>query len=593
MEPRERRLERRLAAIFAADVEGYSRLMGADEVGTLRTLTSHREIMDRLIGEHGGRIANTAGDSVLAEFPSVVDAVQAAVEVQEALRTANEALPEVRRVRFRIGVHVGDVMVKGGDLFGEGVNIAARLQAIPEPNGVCISGAAYDYVRKALPLIYEDLGFQDVKNIAEPVRAFTVRSGGEAVSPAAQSARDHRRSFPVPDKPSIAVLPFVNIGSDPEDDFLAVGTVEDITAALSRVRSFFVIARNSTFTYKGGSLNVQQVSRELGVRYVLEGSVRRSRDRVRISAQLIDAATGAHIWADHYDGLLEGIFDLQDRITASVVGAIQPSIRAAEIERARRKRPDSLSAYDLVMRALPYVWSLDRASNETATRLLDEALSLDTTYPLTMSLSAWCSGQRVVYNWSSDPESEKQTTIEKAQAAADLAEDDPFVLTVLAAALTMTKQYSAALLMIEKALALDPNSAWAWNRSGWLKVYTDLSEEGIDHFERAIRLSPFDPMIFNSYVGIGGAHYVAGRYETAITWYEKACLANPKAVWINRILAPAYVFAGRQKEAEAAVRKLLSAYPDLTVGAVCSAQVFSERVLDLLSEGLRKAGLPE
>jgi adenylate cyclase len=336
---------------------------------------------------------------------------------------------------------VGDVMVRGGDLFGEGVNIAARLQALAQPGEVCISASAYEHARNALPLLYQDLGLYNVKNIAEPVRAFTVQSGGGALSAAAQGGIDRLKSLPIPDKPSIAVLPFDNIGSDPQDEFLADGIVEDITAALSRVRSFFVIARNSTFTYKGRAVNIQQVSRELGVRYVLEGSVRRVRDKVRITAQLIDAPAGAHLWADHYDGLLEDIFDLQDQITANVVGAIQPSIRAAEIERARRKRPDSLNAYDLVMRALPYVWSLDRASNETATKLLDEALSLDPTYPLAVSLSAWCSGQRVVYNWSSDPEREKRETIEKAQAAADLAGDDPFVLTVLAAALVQSREW--------------------------------------------------------------------------------------------------------------------------------------------------------
>jgi adenylate cyclase len=508
------------------------------------------------------------------------------VEVQSALRDANEALPEDRRVRFRIGVHVGDVMVKGGDLFGDGVNIAARLQALAEPGGVCISGSAYEYVRRGLSLSFTDLGPQQVRNISEPVRAYLL---GEPK----QESADKPGTPPLPDKPSIAVLPFVKIGNDPEDEYLADGIVEDITAALSRIRSFFVIARNSTFTYKHQAVNVQQVSRELGVRYVLEGSVRRIRDRVRITAQLIDAATGAHLWADHYDGTIEDIFDLQDRITASVIGSIQPSIRAAEIERARRKRPDSLDAYDLVMRALPHVWSLDQASNETASQLLGEALRLDPTYPLALSLSAWCSGQRVVYNWSQDPDADKRATLEKAQAAADLASDDPFVLTVLGAGLTITREFLAARLMIDKALALDPNSAWGWNRSGWLRTYLDDPATGIEHFEKALRLSPFDPMVFNSYVGIAAAHFVAERYDAAVEWYERACLTNPKAVWINRTLAPSYIFAGKQEKAEACVRKLRAAYPGLTVKAVRGAHVFSERVLDLIAEGLRRAGLPE
>jgi len=340
-------------------------------------------------------------------------------------------------------------------------------------------------------------------------------------------------------------------------------------------------------------VNVQQVSRELGVRYVLEGSVRRSRDKVRITAQLVDATTGAHLWAERYDGTVEDIFDLQDRITASVVGAIQPSIRAAEIERARRKRPDSLNAYDRVMQALPYVWSLDVASNQVAHRLLEEALRLDPTYPLALSLASWCSGQRVIYNWSQEPESDRRDALEKARVAADLDSDDPFVLTVLGAAHTITREFEAALYLLNKALTLDPNSAWAWNRSGWLRTFRDDPGTGIDHFERAIRLSPFDPMVFNSYAGIGDAHFVAGRYTEAVTWLEKARLAHPRAAWLNRFLAASYALSGRQQEAEACVERLLTVYPGLTVTAVRTAPPFSQEVIDRLCEGLRQAGLPE
>jgi adenylate cyclase len=338
---------------------------------------------------------------------------------------------------------------------------------------------------------------------------------------------------------------------------------------------------------------VQQVSRDLGVRYVLEGSVRRSRDKVRITAQLIDATTGAHLWADRYDGTVEDIFDLQDRITTSVVGAIQPSIRAAEIERARRKRPDSLNAYDLVMQALPYVWSLDATSNEVASRLLDEALKLDPTYPLALSLASWCSGQRVIYNWSTNPESDRRDALEKAQLAAGLASDDPFVLTVLGAAHTITREFQTALYLLEKALVLDPNSAWTWNRSGWLRTFRDDPKTGIAHFERAIRLSPFDPMIFNSYAGIGDAHFVTGHYAEAIRWLEKARLAHPKAAWINRFLAASYALDGRRQEAEACVQRLLTTYPGLTVTAVKAAPPFSQEVIARLCEGLQQAGLPE
>jgi adenylate cyclase len=581
------KVERRLAAIFAADVAGYSRLMEQDEVGTLRALTAHREIMDRLIAEHGGRIANTAGDSVLAEFPSAVDAVQCAVEVQNALAVTNQNVPEECRLHFRIGVHVGDVMLRGSDLLGDSVNIAARLQALAQPGGICISRSAHEYVRQVLSLAFTDLGPQHVKNITDPVRAYALNGKTK------QGTFEVPGVPPIPDKPSIAVLPFDNIGNDREDVYLADGIVEDIIAALSRVRSFFVIARNSTFTYKGRAVNIQQVGRELGVGYVLEGSVRRSRNRVRVTTQLIDATTGAQFWGERYEGLVDDIFDFQDEITVSVVGAIQPSIRAAEVERARRKRPDSLDAYDFVMRSLPLVWSYDAAANETATELLEKALSLDPGYPLALALSAWCSAQRVFYIWSKDVENDKCHMHEKARRAADLAPDDPTVLTMLGIALTISREFQAAQMVIEKALALDPNSAWAWNRSAFLHTYLDDPDTGIAHFEKALRLSPLDPMTFMTYAGIGMAHFVAGRYLEAAEWDEKALLAHPKAIFINRLLAAAYALSGKQAEAESSVRRLLAAYPDMTVRTVRAAFPLSAKVLERLCDGLRRAGLPE
>ncbi|WP_147022193.1 adenylate/guanylate cyclase domain-containing protein, partial [Microvirga aerophila] len=334
MSPMEQRVERRLAAILAADVAGYSRLMEQDETGTLRALTAHREIMDRLVAEHGGRIANTAGDSVLVEFPSAVDAVQCATAVQDALAQANQDIPQEQRLRFRIGIHVGDVMVRAGDLLGDGVNIAARLEGLADPGGLCISEATYGYVRKALPLAFEDLGPQTVKNIEEPIRAFAVTL--ESGSPTATRMTPEPTAIQLPERPSIAVLPFANMSGDPEQAYFADGMVDDIITGLSRVKWFFVIARNSSFTYRGRAVDLKQVGRELGVRYVLEGSVRRAGDRIRITGQLIEAATGAHLWAERFDGSMENVFDLQDQITESVIGAIEPSLRRAEIERARR-----------------------------------------------------------------------------------------------------------------------------------------------------------------------------------------------------------------------------------------------------------------
>jgi TolB-like protein len=343
---KEQRVERRLAAIFAADDAGYSRLMSQDEAGTLRSLAAAREIMDGLIAAHGGRIANTAGDSVLAEFPSAVDAVQCAVAVQEKLGDTSAGVPEDRRLLFRIGLHVGDVVVRGRDLLGDGVNIAARLEALCEPGGICISDAAHRHVRKALPLAYTDLGEQHVKNIDEPVRVFAVKSAAAAARPSAP------KPLPLPDKPSIAVLPFTNMSGELEQEYFGDGLVEDIITALSRFRGLFVIARNSSFTYEGIPVDVRRVGRELGVRYVLEGSVRKAGNRLRITGQLIEAATGAHVWADRFDGALEDVFELQDRITQGVIAAIVPTLEQAEVERARRKPTGSLDAYDCYLRGL-------------------------------------------------------------------------------------------------------------------------------------------------------------------------------------------------------------------------------------------------
>src|SRR5215468_2550478 len=331
------KVSRRLVAVFAADVEGYSRLMGADEVGTLRGLTERRAILDRIIGEHRGRIANTAGDSVLAEFGSAADAVQCAVEAQTALAEANSSLAPDRRVSFRIGIHIGDVMVRAGDLFGEGVNIAARLQSIAKPGGVCISGATYDQVRKVLPVSFVDLGVQQVKNIQEPIRAYQVEAQGEPREAAHAHVAEGGSPPPMPDKPSIAVLPFQNLSGDPEQEYFADGMVEDITTALSRFKSLFVIARNSSFTYKGRAVDIKHVGRELGVRYVLEGSVRKAADRVRINGQLIEASSGAQLWAEKFDGALKDVFELQDAVTERVVSAIETSVNQAEIVRARSK----------------------------------------------------------------------------------------------------------------------------------------------------------------------------------------------------------------------------------------------------------------
>jgi len=587
--PTDQTTQRRLAAVLAADVVGYSDLMSKDEEGTLARLRDlRRQVIEPGIQAHRGRLVKTVGDGFLVEFASPLSAIRCAVDLQEAVAASSEG--DAKPFRLRIGINLGDIMIEeDGDIFGDGVNIASRLEQMALPGGICLSAKVYEEVRDKLRLAFEDLGEHQFKNIGRPIRVYCILLSTDG----ALAHGERKLSAPATEGPSIAVLPFTNLSKDPEQEYFADGIVEDIISALSRFRTFLVIARNTTFTYKGRSVNVPQVGRELGVRYVLEGSVRRSGDRIRITAQLIDAATGMHLWAEHYDGVVADVFDLQDQITASVIGSIQPSIRAAEIERARRKRPDNLDAYDLVMRALPNVWALEYDANQEATRLLEEALRLDPNYPLALSLAAWCRGQRIVYNWSSNVAEDKRETLREAQAAAVLGHDDPFILTVLGAALTITREYQRAAAMLDRALSLDPNSAWAWNRSGWLRDYTDEPEIAIEHFERSLRLSPFDPMAFNCELGIGGAHFVAKRYEAAAHWMAKGLVSKPSATWIHRTLAPSYALAGELDKARGSVGELLKDYPEIRISHILQALAFSKEVLDRFADGLRQAGLPE
>jgi adenylate cyclase len=502
MGPKEHRVERRLAAILAADVAGYSRLMEQDETGTLRTLTAHRGIMDRLVAEHGGRIANTAGDSVLVEFPSAVDAVQCAAAVQNELSLANQDIPPEQRLQFRIGVHVGDVMVNAGDLLGDAVNIAARLEGLADPGGLCISEAAYGYVRKALPLAFEDLGPQTVKNIDEPIRAFAVALKNDV--PKILRATFEPSAPRMHERPSIAVLPFANMSGDPEQEYFADGMVDDIITGLSRVKWFFVIARNSSFTYKGRAVELKQVGRELGVRYVLEGSVRRAGDRIRITGQLIEAATGAHLWADRFDGRTENIFDLQDRITESVIGAIEPSLRRAEIERARRKRPNSLDAYDLYLRALPYAYANTPSDSEEALRLLLQALDREPDYPAAQAHAAWCYEQR--FQRGGHRPEDKVEAVRHAQAVVASATDDALALAIAAFVIAiLTHDYESAIGTVDRAFALNSNSALALGFSAMAEAMAGRYDQSIEHGLRAVRLSPLDPMNYHPYLGMGFA----------------------------------------------------------------------------------------
>ena len=401
------------------------------------------------------------------------------------------------------------------------------------------------------------------------------------------------KPLPLPDKPSIAVLSFDNMSGDPEQDYFADGIAEAITAALSRIRSFFVIARNSAFTYKGRSVNVRDIGRTLGVAYVLEGSVQRAGQRLRITVQLVETDSGVHVWAERYDGMIDNIFDLQDQITEQVAGALQPSIRIAEIERAGRKRPQDLGAYDYTMRAMPHVWSLEKKENARALTLLDKALSIDSNYPLALSLAAWCHAQYSVYNWSSNVPNRRAQALEFAERSAELSADDPLILAVLGAVQTTIRNYGTARGLLERAVLLDPNAAWAWSRLGWLETYSDNPEKALENFEHALRLSPLDPMNFNNYVGMASAYDVAQKHEEAVTLYRRALEERPHADWIYRQLTASLVGAGRIEEAQAAYTHLMECYPDLTIKKLMDAMVFSRTSLERIAANLKSLGLPD
>ena len=520
---------RKLVAVFAADVEGYSRLMGADEVATLKGLTERRAILDRFIGEHRGRIANTAGDSVLAEFGSAVDAVKCAVDAQTALAEANSSLPPDRRINFRIGVHIGDVMIRAGDLFGDGVNIAARLQTLAKPGGVCISGATYDQVRKVLPMTFEDLGVQQVKNIEEPIRAYQVGVPSEAREAARRRVAEAESPPPLPDKPSIAVLPFQNMSADPEQEYFADGMVEEIITALSRFKSLFVIARNSSFTYKGKAVDIKQVGRELGVRYVLEGSVRKAGARLRITGQLIDATTGAHLWADKFEGDLQDVFDLQDDVATSVVGAIAPRLIRPMPSLPKRKPPESWDSYDFYLRGVAHFVQRTAETTDQALELFRKAIDLNPEFALAHIRAAACLLMRPQFGGLALTPEEVSETLQLANRALILAEDNELVLgwaSLIFAFLNNEMERGSDLS--DRALAINSNFSNGWNARGWISTALGDGVRALDAFDRAIRLNPADDWtVVVAMQGKCSALFVLDRHAEALEMADRLLARRP------------------------------------------------------------------
>jgi adenylate cyclase len=593
----EDRTERRLAAIFAGDIAGYSRLMGADEEGTLRQLKAYRkELVDPKITEHRGRIVKNTGDGMLVEFISVVDAVRCAVEIQRGMVERNAVVPAERRIQFRIGINVGDIISDGNDIYGDGVNVAARLEGLAEPGGICVSRVVHDQVRDKLSFSFEDMGEQSVKNIARPIGVHRVHLSELAAPSAPRPGIDYLHSDVAGSgRPSIAVLPFTNMSGDPEQEYFADGIVEEIITALSHFRWLSVIARNSSFTYKGKNVDVKQVGRELGARYVLEGSVRKSGDRVRIAGQMIDASNGAHLWADRFDGRLQDIFDLQDSVTAKVIGEIAPRLAQAEIERAKRKPTGNLDAYDYFLRGLASLHQWTRESHEEALELFYRAIQLDPGFASAYGLAAMQFHWRKVNGWMTDPAKEVAEARRLGRRAVELGPDDAVALSGGGYALVfVAHDLNDGPVFIERALALNPNLAWALYSSGWTKAFLGDPDGAITQLTHAMRLSPLDPHMFRARGGIAFAHFLAGRYDEAITWAEAALRERPNYIASIRELAAANALAGRLSDAEKAMARLRQIDPARRVSTV-KYWIPLRRPDDLkrLEDGLRQAGLPE
>lgn len=585
--------DRRLVPIVSLDVVGYSRLVQRNERQTLRLVQKlYDRLVARTIGDQGGKVFKTMGDGLLAEFNSVVAAVQWTAQLQRELYERQIKAPGNELFQIRAGIVLADVLVAGDDLYGSGINMAVRVQGHSPPGGMCITKWMYQYLEGATDLKFVDLGPTELKNIAKTVRIYVWHPDGAQI----YATPEPVAAPPVPpsNRPSVAVLPFDNLSGEADQAYFADAVVEEITATLSRVKDFFVIARNSAFSYKTrGSTDVRQVGRELGVRYIVEGSVRRVGERVRITAQLVEAETGNHIWSTRVDGAVGDLFDLQDRIAAEVASAIQPSIRRAEIERARSKRPEKLAAYDLVMRAFPHLWAHRPEDNAEAIALLDKALALEPQYGLAASLEAWAHGQQIAYNWSRDYAAERKAAGRLIEQAVMWVHDDPTALTALASAMMMVGgDVPQAAAFADQALALDTNHAWAWMRRGWGQVYLGNPEEGIVAFERASRLSPLDPFAFNIHLGMGLAHFSAGRPQMAVRFALKALAERPGLTWPYRDLATYHAHHGDLAAARDALLKFTAAHQGVTLTMIGDGLRFMEAgLLSRYLRGLKLAGL--
>jgi adenylate cyclase len=581
----EERVERRLAAVLAADVAGYSRLMGIDEEGTLAALKEHRRAaIDPQIAAHRGRIVKTTGDGLLAEFASAVDAVRCSLDIQRTMAERNAAIAPDRRIDIRIGINVGDIIIDDGDIYGDGVNIAARVEPLAAPGGICIAENAYRQVEGKLALDVSDMGEQRLKNIAQPVRTFGVRLNGSA-APAAGAA-------PGASKPSIAVLPFTNMSGDPEQEYFCDGMVEEVITGLSRIKWLSVISRNSSFIYKNKPVVMKDVADKLGVRYVLEGGVRKAGNRVRISAQLIDAETGAHLWAEQYDRLLDDVFALQDEITMSVIGAIEPNLRKAETDRVKRQRPSNLNAYDLVLRAMPSTYAAMPKEANIAIPLLEEALKLEPHYGAAHAFMSWCYHAR--YTRGGLKEDDRLAAVRHARAAVAHGSDDATSIGIAGFVTAMDERDTVtALKLFDRALELSNSNVFALSCSTIPLAYMGKTDLAMERAQRAIRLSPFDSLNFRSYVGLAVVYCNQRKFNEAAAAARSAIDANPSFSNAHAILAAARASSARPRWNSAALREVFALQPGFTIAVFGKLADFDPAMWCNLADAWRQLGVPE
>ena len=584
-------MERRLAAIVLTDIVGYSRLMGLDEEGTIAHQKAHRDdVIDPTITQHGGRIVKSTGDGLLVEFPSVVDAVKCAIEVQRESADRYADLPEDRRIQYRIGINLGDIVIDGDDILGDGVNVAARLEGLAKPGGVCISGTVHDHLAGRVDVAFEDCGEQTVKNVPRPVRVWHWQPGPPASDPPKAD-----KLLSLPDKPSIAVLPFANMSRDPDQEFFADGIAEDVITALSRFRSLFVIARNSSFSYKGSAIDIAQVARELGVRYVVEGSVRKAGDRARITAQLIDATSGRHLWADRFDGRLDDVFELQDQITEQIVVAVEPEIGAHEIARARRKPPESLDAWELFQCGLSHFYRMNQRDHAEAIGLFQEAIARDAEFAPAHAYLAYPVLGSVLLGYTNDVTTALTAARASAERAVSLDPNEPMAHFSLGRVLLFGGEAEMAIGEMQSAIAINPNFAWGHYGLGLSYYYgTGQAEEAIPPLSAAIRLNPRGPLRWMPLIIRGSALRNLGRHDEAIANCRQACQVPDAGYLPYMHLSAALAAAGRASEAQTAVEKATHLQPAFSINFVRNQfMAHCETTLNSLLESLRKAGVPE